>query len=49
MPECFAYFDVLSYDLSKMDLTHFRQNAMRNDIMAGASASSAPPHPVEEI
>ena len=43
VPECFAYFDALSYDLSKMDLTHFRQNAMRNDIMAGAGASSAPP------
>ena len=32
VPEVFAYFDALSYDLSKMDLSVFRQNAMRNDM-----------------
>ena len=41
VPEVFAYFDALSYDLSKMDLTHFRQNAMRNDMMAAASSYPA--------
>jgi hypothetical protein len=46
VPEVFAYFDALSYDLSKMDLTSFRQNALRNDMMAGASASS---QPMEEL
>jgi len=32
VPEVFAYFDSLSYDMAKMNLTSFRQNAMRNDI-----------------
>ena len=33
VPEVFAYFDALSYDLSLLNLSHFRQNAMRNDMM----------------
>lgn len=33
VPEVFGHFDEFSYELSKMDLSHFRQNAMRNDIM----------------
>ena len=40
MPEVFSYFDELSFELSKMDLTAFRQNAMRNDMMAAATSSS---------
>ena len=39
VPEVFSYFDALSYDLSKMDLTAFRQNAMRNDIMRGGASA----------
>ena len=39
VPEVFAYFDALSYDLSKIDLSAFRQNAMRNDIHASSSAA----------
>ena len=34
--QVFSYFDALSYDLSKMNLSHFRQNAMRNDMMNSA-------------
>ena len=33
VPEVFAYFDALSYELSSMDLSAFRRNAMRNDIV----------------
>ena len=33
VPEVFSYFDELSWELSKLDLKHFRQNAMRNDMM----------------
>ena len=33
VPEVFAYFDAFSYDLSKMDLSGFRQNAMAGDIV----------------
>ena len=32
VPEVFAKFDDLSYELSKMDLTHFRQNVMSQEI-----------------
>ena len=39
MPEVFAYFDALSYELAGMDLTAFRRNAMRNDIMASDNRS----------
>ena len=31
--QVFSYFDEFSWELSKLDLTHFRQNAMRNDIV----------------
>ena len=37
VPEVFAYFDQFSYELSKLDLSHFRQNAMRNDMMAAGA------------
>ena len=33
VPEVFAYFDALSYELSKLDLSPFRRGAMRNDIV----------------
>lgn len=36
VPEVFAHFDEFSYELSKMDLSHFRTGAMRNDIMQAA-------------
>ena len=36
VPEVFSHFDEFSWELSKLDLKHFRQNAMRNDIMAAA-------------
>ena len=36
--QVFAHFDEFSYELSKLDLKHFRQNAMRN-AMAQASAA----------
>jgi len=39
VPEVFSYFDELSFELSKMDLSHFRQNAMRNDMMTSSTAS----------
>ena len=34
--QVFAHFDEFSYELSKMDLSHFRTGAMRNDIMQAA-------------
>ena len=36
VPEVFSHFDDFSWELSKLDLKHFRQNAMRNDIMTVA-------------
>ena len=36
VPEVFAYFDDFSYELSQLDLSNYRGNAMRNDIVAGA-------------
>ncbi|GMH95772.1 hypothetical protein TrVE_jg12746 [Triparma verrucosa] len=33
VPEVFSLFDDLSYDLSNLDLTHFRQNAITQEIM----------------
>jgi len=36
VPEVFSYFDDFSWELSKLDLKHFRQNAMRNDIVVAA-------------
>jgi hypothetical protein len=36
VPEVFSHFDDFSWELSKLDLKHFRQNAMRNDIMTAA-------------
>ena len=38
VPEVFSYFDDFSWELSKLDLKHFRQNAMRNDIVDAARA-----------
>jgi len=38
VPEVFAHFDDFSYELSKLDLTHFRRNAMRNEMMAAATS-----------
>merc|ERR1740121_702955 len=34
VPEVFSLFDDFSYELSQMDLSHFRQNAMGQKIMA---------------
>ena len=49
VPEVFAYFDELSIELSRMELAHFRQNAMGNDMMRAAVGlsvgSSAPRAP----
>ena len=36
VPAVFAYFDDFSYELSQLDLSNYRGNAMRNDIVAGA-------------
>ena len=33
VPEVFSLFDDFSYDLSNLDLTHFRQNAVTQEIM----------------
>ena len=33
VPEVFSLFDDFSWELSKLDLSNFRQNAMRNDIL----------------
>jgi hypothetical protein len=33
VPEVFSTFDELSYDLSKMDLAHFRQSAQTMDMV----------------
>lgn len=38
VPEVFAHFDAFSYELSKLDLSQFRQNAMRNEMAHAASA-----------
>ena len=35
VPEVFAHFDEFSYELSKLDLKHFRQNVMRNEMVQG--------------
>ena len=37
VPEVFAHFDEFSFELSKLDLSHFRQNALRNDMMAAGA------------
>ena len=33
VPEVFSLFDDFSYDLSNLNLTHFRQNAVAQQIM----------------
>ena len=38
MPEVFSLFDQFSYQLSLMDLSHFRQNAMRQDMARPGAA-----------
>ncbi|KAL1519246.1 hypothetical protein AB1Y20_003505 [Prymnesium parvum] len=38
VPEVFSLFDQFSYHLSTMDLSHFRQNAMRRDVAAPSLA-----------
>ena len=40
VPEVFSYFDELSYELSRMNLAHFRQNAMRNDMHTTVSSTA---------
>ena len=40
VPEVFSHFDYFSYQLALMDLSHFRQNALRNDMHAASVAQA---------